>query len=332
MERFDLGSDYYRALLIPKSLRIGGEVGKYEVRIDPQQEYFANSYGYRCPEFEVNTEIIFGGCSFTHGTGVPEDRIWSSVVAKSLNLKYATLAQPGVSIPWIIEKVFNFIHRYGKPKVICLLFPDPFRYFLPADGEILIGRKKNPPVEYGTVGSMKTQSLINGRSADYREVQDYSKKPHDMDQVISRDMSVYLSIKSIRALEQYCEDLSIKLVWSTWDIGFSRLIELANQDQELKFNGYFNMFESGSYFYKKIVSEGEAKDAIFGDFDTYKYCKNNHENHDCSCYGQCHTDLLELYGQDQFDNGTDTTFGVEHAHPGVHLQAHFAEAFLQKLL
>lgn len=333
MHRYDLNNSYHRSILSGTSFsKIRSETDDYRLDFDPVQTYSSNSYGYRSPEPTEKTKIVFGGCSYTYGVGVAENLVWPTVVAKKLGLDYVSLANSGVSIFWIVDKVFSYLSNYSKPDTICLLLPDPYRYMFPADGEILSAISEEGKIngEYGSFDGNK--AIINSRSIlfdAHRNVGLYMKKPYSMDITVSQDMSLFTSIKAIRRLEQYCNDVGIKLLWSTWSVNFSRLIAQMGLDEELKFKNYFSLSESGLNFYKK--TRPLALDAIFLDESSCITCEKLHPSVDCSCYLECHEDLRAECGDIQFYNGTDTGNGSENAHPGAHLQVHFAEAFLRNL-
>jgi len=55
----------------------------------------------------------------------------------------------------------------------------------------------------------------------------------------------------------------------------------------------------------------------------------------CSCSllpESCHEDLIEIYGKENYNLGTDHGGGLENSHPGVHLQAHYADRFIEQLM
>ena len=48
--------------------------------------YKFNSYGYRCPEFDIDADIriITMGCSWTFGTGLPYEKTWSYIFSRKI--------------------------------------------------------------------------------------------------------------------------------------------------------------------------------------------------------------------------------------------------------
>lgn len=88
--------------------------------------YKFNSQGFRCEEFTEEPSVMFLGCSFTFGLGVPNENIWPTLVAQSLGLKSVNLGQAGGSH----DAAFRLCHRWInqiKPKVCILLSPPMYR-------------------------------------------------------------------------------------------------------------------------------------------------------------------------------------------------------------
>jgi len=88
--------------------------------------YTFNSHGFRCEEFTDDPSIMFLGCSFTFGLGVPNENIWPTLVAQNLGLKSVNLGQAGGSH----DAAFRLCHRWIeqiKPKICILLSPPIYR-------------------------------------------------------------------------------------------------------------------------------------------------------------------------------------------------------------
>lgn len=338
---FDLQNDFCRSLFDGKTLRIKkSTVGKETLGTDPDQLYLNNSYGFRGKDFLDSDTLLTAGCSFTHGVGVPVEGTWWSTVAKKLNLSTsAAIARPGASIPWIVEKLFAYFAEFGHPKYLLCLFPDFERYIVPLDGEILESdlSAENAYDEFGTFGT-SGQRFYNTRAKSRSELLKikYLKRPYNVRNVYTTEMAVYTAIRYIRLLEQYCAATNIKLIWSTWHSPSGIYLDNIERLEELKFKNYFTL---GIHSYKKNLPS-EPKDFIYtsagldSDSDYYN-CLKLHSNIDCSCSPlpeSCHEDLIEIYGKENYNTGTDTGRGVDHSHPGVHLQAHYADRFIEQLM
>lgn len=106
--------------------------------IDNSFTYKFNSNGFRCKEFTDTDSIMFLGCSFTQGIGLPVDDIFPNLVAKSLNLNCLNLAVHGTSADTAFRLASIYLEKI-KPKICIpvllfehrleLLQPDTAHYF-----------------------------------------------------------------------------------------------------------------------------------------------------------------------------------------------------------
>ena len=88
--------------------------------------YSFNSHGFRCDEFAQTDNIVFLGCSYTCGIGLPYDETWTYKVAKNLGYANYNLGIGGTSL----NTAFRLGHIYIpalKPKIVILLEPDQHR-------------------------------------------------------------------------------------------------------------------------------------------------------------------------------------------------------------
>lgn len=111
--------------------------------IDNSFNYTFNSHGFRCKEFSDDPTIMFLGCSFTFGIGLPIETIWSSLVANQLNLHNANLAIGGGSL----DTAFRLCHGYidiVKPKIVVLMVPPGIRFEILADTNIVLLNANHP--------------------------------------------------------------------------------------------------------------------------------------------------------------------------------------------
>jgi len=97
--------------------------------IDRKFTYKFNKQGFRCEEFVENTDILFLGCSYTIGVGLPLENTWSYLVAESLGSTYANLGQGGGSNDTAFRLGYYWIPKI-KPKFVFLLSPQPHRFEL----------------------------------------------------------------------------------------------------------------------------------------------------------------------------------------------------------
>lgn len=90
-------------------------------------EYKFNQHGFRCNEFSNTKNIMFLGCSYTSGVGLPLEDTFSSIVAKQLNLENYNLGLGGSSN----MTAFRFGHYWIpilKPDIVVLLSPNKYRF------------------------------------------------------------------------------------------------------------------------------------------------------------------------------------------------------------
>ena len=91
--------------------------------------YVYNSCGFRSDEFN-DVEILYGGCSFTEGEGLPSDLIWCSQLNKMIEKKFGrtlklhNLGIGGTSIATVTRSMYWAIEVAKlKPKAVFLLLP-----------------------------------------------------------------------------------------------------------------------------------------------------------------------------------------------------------------
>ena len=88
--------------------------------------YEFNSFGYRCDEL-TKSDLMFVGCSFTFGVGLPKQDVWSYLLAKEFDQPYINLSYPGGSLSYIqrtILKCFDVV----MPRKIFVLIPYNYRF------------------------------------------------------------------------------------------------------------------------------------------------------------------------------------------------------------
>jgi len=316
----DLETYIFSRALQPGLLKIPDAEIAFPINIkyewDSSNEYLYNPNGYRSPEFTENTDLVFSGCSFTHGDGVDGSMIWGSMVAKELGGSYANLGTPGASCYQIVRNLFNYFKTYGNPKTALCLFPDLNRFYAP-----------NVPGLFSSDDFSAEQATMKQGYAEYtrftaENAPKYVKRPYDMNSVIPEEFAVMLSIHAIQSLIDYCISNKIELRWSTWSPVFSRYIEL-NKDKiftdnyvdiENSYWHHYTQQEYGSFFHAMKIEDGTCFEK------------------ECKTWAKCHSNLREAW-PNNFDIGTDTGAPGRHRAPhwGVHRHAHIAETFIKNL-
>lgn len=97
--------------------------------------YVINSEGLRCEELvpsdDFDLRIVFIGCSFTFGFGVPVEhtfghRLVSKLRRRGLKVPYWNLGFSGTSIDYAVRTLYQFMPRL-KPDLVVALFPHETR-------------------------------------------------------------------------------------------------------------------------------------------------------------------------------------------------------------
>jgi len=278
------------------------------VHEDPVNTYELNSLGYRTKEFTQNAELVTAGCSFTFGSGVPEEQRWGALVAKELGVEETNLGVCAWSTHAIVQNLFAYFREYGNPKKLYCLFPDPSRVPL----AMVEGF-----VEYDD-GFESGREIVNVMldrmdDYDYKNKPKYSKRPHDVNDIVPVEMSLYFYMKSVQMLEDYCNTNDIELKWTSWDNGLTSFLE-SNQHGPINYErfGLTNYLPIGSSEWEwdvSVMGGGMKRDSLEDSKRTYT---------------GCHSEEEAKWG-DNFYIGTDIEGLV---HWGVHKHLHVAERFV----
>lgn len=97
--------------------------GWYETEI----EYSFNHHGFRCNEFDDSPNIIFLGCSFTVGIGLPLSCTFSQLIADRLSLKNYNFGLGGGSNSSAF-RIGSYWIPLLKPDIVVLLSPSINRF------------------------------------------------------------------------------------------------------------------------------------------------------------------------------------------------------------
>jgi hypothetical protein len=180
-------------------------------------DYNLNSLGYRDKEFDGKAEVLFLGCSMTHGDGLPEEYIWKSLLAKKLNISSANLGSSGDSIIGQVAKAFYYFEKFGNPKMVVALFPS-FRIPTPyVKGKMEASNK----FRKGYFEHNQDMPAI-----EYTEIMGkfdkYSKSPYDPGAVLTEEFVFFYEKLFIDMLRQYCKSNEIHFIWSNWEHRYQR--------------------------------------------------------------------------------------------------------------
>jgi len=120
-----LASDYEK--LYQKNLKENYDLLKSNNWIDNPFTYKFNSHGFRCDEFTNDPTIMFLGCSYTCGIGLPIDTVWPELISAQLNMRCANLAQGGGGPDTAFRMCHGWIDKIN-PKLVILLTPPHGRF------------------------------------------------------------------------------------------------------------------------------------------------------------------------------------------------------------
>lgn len=248
----------------------------------PKEIYSLNALEYRSPEFFNSPNTIFSGCSVTYGIGLEEKYIWPKLFIEKTNKDYVNLGRSGQSAPSVIDNLYSYFKEYGHPKNIYCLFPNFNRVTLPVNSNIHINNSNNINQSY------IDDVIID--NFDLSNIPQYSKAPHILENILSIDITYWLSLRSIFAFEQYCKVAGINFVWSTWDNDLNQAIQIIKD----KNGDYYESFINIQYDHSLDCHHKEKEENAF---------------------------LWELAG--------DRHAGKNYAHPGIHFHIHVYESFLK---
>ena len=88
--------------------------------------YKFNSHGFRCAEFTAEPTVMFVGCSFTVGIGLPLETIWPELVSVQLGMRCANLGIGGSSTDTAFRMCLGYVDRIN-PKIVIFMKPPPIR-------------------------------------------------------------------------------------------------------------------------------------------------------------------------------------------------------------
>lgn len=289
---------------------------KYDVK-DDYNEYLLNSLNFRCDEIDSKKDLLFSGCSFTFGVGVPKNGIWTTIVANNLNVEYHNLGAPGKSVPWIINNLFNYFKLYGNPKTLICLFPNFTRLHVISNAQHMTTKQiinDEYNLEDVKMYDIDLQNL-------YLNMPKFSKKIHLAEDIMPVEFAIYTAIEHIKMLELYCKASGIKFLWSTW---------AWEEHKFLSNNLNITKFEN---FIKLDINKWHSKfsDKFYDRYhDSEKIFETCHKEEKCLLYKDCHKDMRNYYGEN-FDLSSDFRSTAGTHHWGVHKHIHIAESFLKEI-
>ena len=115
--------------------------------IDKTFSYKINSHGFRSEEFTHDPSIMFLGCSFTCGIGLPLENMWAYIVSQHLGLKMANFGIGGTGPDTAFRLAYYYISQI-KPKIVVYLEPPEGRFSVIRENDILNFTSQYHPKEF----------------------------------------------------------------------------------------------------------------------------------------------------------------------------------------
>lgn len=169
--------------------------------------YNLNEYGFRCGSLPNTIDIAVFGCSFTFGTGLPENRLYHQILGERLNVPVYNFGLPGVSIKSVVDN-FLILSKHIKIKKSIFLFPIYQR--------TQITSYNDTKSDIFHISIMPNQNSILLKSYGYDSDHVFKALPETELLKNMRD-SIYL-------LDKIAEERSVSTFYSSWDIDTYRKI------------------------------------------------------------------------------------------------------------
>jgi hypothetical protein len=262
------------------------------------------------------------GCSNTYGYGLPEEFTWARLFANKVGKQYINLAQPGDSAQSQVYKAFKYFEEFGHPKIIVGSFPlvrmempyvpnklEQKFFYSPPISAILnplnILNKTNKEQFYkDEPEDFKIQQIMTGQE----DLLEFSKIPHNPDEVIPKEVGIFYTFMFIQILEQYCKSNGIIFIWNIWED--KKTMEYVKENMSSILKNY---------------AEIKFYDFVFNDLDGIEYlCKKENNKLFIS---NCHNEFKD---HKLYYRAADYVKGEKVGHWGIHFNQHLSEAFYEK--
>ena len=257
--------------------------------------YVVNSDGYRSKELNDVADLMTLGCSHTFGSGLPEEKVWPSLLADKLEMSLVNIAFAGDSAMGQVRKAFSYFRRYGNPKIIVCMFP-LFRMEIPVDKDLLWPQKLLLGDGYRQPKLAKIEILPIKKEK-------YVKLPYDPEKLLTMEVAFHYTHMMIYILEQYCKSNNIKFVWNIWQEPYDFVHEYITRFDDSSHKNYCPT--SFSQWGLQTNEDGTIKEFL-----------------DHSLTVTCHQEYMDDYF---FYSASDINHG--HPHSGFHKHIHIADEF-----
>lgn len=98
-------------------------------------DYQINQYNDRCQDpkhITTGDYVLFTGCSFSVGIGLPLEETFPYLLSQSLGIPYYNLSWPGTGIQVIAHRLMWWLRTFAPPKMIVLQIPELTRTLIPS--------------------------------------------------------------------------------------------------------------------------------------------------------------------------------------------------------
>jgi hypothetical protein len=216
-------------------------------------DYKYNSYGFRSQHFDnlksENVNILFSGCSWTEGTGLPDHMVWRSLLTEKIkniypekNIQGYSVGVGGASIHLIFKNTLSFLRQNENVDYLYMLLPGFDRATL-------------------------FEENMNNKKAGFRKVVYVSpedsvfKIPTIKKFVINYEPAdaIYMALPMIKAIEDICQLKGIKLYWGSWLLWDHPVYEDFKFDNYVKMPIWKRMSVQGPHIdktYFKVAADG----------------------------------------------------------------------------
>lgn len=280
-----------------------------------------NSLGFAGKEFIEAADIVTLGCSYTYGEGVRQGSSWPDLVHKKTNLSLHNLSASGKGVTFEINCFFEYVKKFGNPKIVLCLFPDFLRMEIASRSHKMIPQKKykigSNLLRLDQDEEVTSYGICPQHTYETRPK--YLKTPLVAEEVMPLETAQMLSIQYIKMLEAYCNTNNIKLIWTTWLS--TQNVWLNNNKNNGYFKNYFDFDESKWH----QRAEDLGKDILCDKFHI--------KGTKCTTEFLCHNEYRKEHGPG-FDISLDVKISrtlTLNGHSGAHKHIHWAEFFLKEI-
>jgi hypothetical protein len=179
--------------------------------------YSANSDGYRSAEFKPDPDsknILTAGCSMTYGEGLPFDKTWPEQLKSKINGEVLNLSSTGRSFYTIIDDIYAYIEKYGKPKAIMILFPEHQRYQSYSFNKVKERILASNDLNYYKI--LQSYTIFELNPANNNIIKD------DKNLAFAQLILSYTNLQNdfmnrVFQLEKYLEAIDVPFMYTSWD-------------------------------------------------------------------------------------------------------------------